>query len=62
MTTTFAKSELRPLLNKFNKGLITKAEAERTLGIKNARGKAITRLWASTYGVDTRNGKVTPLI
>jgi hypothetical protein len=56
------KKELRKYLNRYSKGKITKIQAERELfGTDVARGKRIARVWASTLGVDTRAGKVTPL-
>jgi hypothetical protein len=59
MTTTYKKSDLRRLLKAWEKGKISKIEAERELfGNDNARGKKIARLWESNLGVDARFGKV----
>lgn len=56
------KKELRKYLNRYSKGKISKIQAERELyGTDVARGKRIARVWESTFGVDTRAGKVTPL-
>jgi hypothetical protein len=53
------KRELRKLLNTWKKGAITKTAIERNyLGVQNARGKYITRLWESKLGVDTRFGQI----
>ena len=55
----FKKKDLRRLLKQWEKGKISKIGAERELGIENARGKKIARLWESTLGVDTRLTKTS---
>jgi hypothetical protein len=61
-TTTVSKRDLRKLFNAWQKGKVSKIEAERTLfGTDKARGKKIARLWESTLGVDARYGKTTPV-
>lgn len=61
-TTAVSKRDLRKLFNAWQKGKVSKIEAERTLfGNDKARGKRIARLWVSTLGVDARYGKTTPV-
>lgn len=54
--------QLESLKRRYERGEITKTEIERTyLGIDNAKGKAITRLWYNRLGVDTRRNPTAPV-
>lgn len=52
---TVTKRQLRSLLSRHQKGGISKTTLERTIGITTARGKWLTRAWASELGVNTGN-------
>ena len=54
-TTTIKKADLSRTYKAWNKGKLSKIEAERQVfGNDAGRGKKIARLWEDRLGVDTR--------